>query len=89
MNTDKDEAGGCIVRKNQRTKSSFDIVQFRIKNDMLISHDQAAEYLADILSELRVLAASSNLKFLAALIEVAVEEARLQARPKKTYADIA
>jgi hypothetical protein len=45
--------------------------------------NQVAEYLTDLLEEARDIAAKAELKFLSYLIQVAVEEARIQATPKE------
>ncbi len=89
MNDGIDKQDNGIHEKEETINKSAEVVHLCIKNDIPIDADHAAEYLAEILSELRGIAASANLKLLAALIEVAIEEARLQSQPKKSYAGIA
>ncbi|MDZ4791723.1 MAG: hypothetical protein SGJ17_11060 [Hyphomicrobiales bacterium] len=77
------------LNKEAETKSTGDIVHVRFHQQELIEAEQAAQYLSEMLSDMRVIAAKSGFKFLAALIEVASEEARLQIGKKHEFADIA
>jgi hypothetical protein len=67
----------CTEIKTENSKNSP--VQLIRSQPPIIEAQDAAEYLEDILSELRDVAAKSGFKFLAALIEVSIEEARQQA----------
>ncbi len=64
-------------------ESLADIVHLRFASEPEIDPEQAAEYLGDILGEMRIVAAKAGMKFLSALIEVAIEEAKLQAQKQK------
>ncbi len=63
------------------------IVQLRCYQPPVAEPEHAAEYLGDVLSELKGLAAKSGFKFLAALIEVSIEEAKQQAREARRMAE--
>lgn len=77
------------LNKESATENTGDIVHVRFHQEEPIEAEQAAQYLAEMLSDMRIIAAKSGFKFLAALIEVASEEARLQMVKKREFADIA
>lgn len=53
----------------------------------VIEPHHAAEYIGDVLGDLKTIAAKSGFKFLVALIEVSIEEARQQAREAQKFAE--
>jgi hypothetical protein len=61
--------------------------QLRSYQPPVIEPQHAAEYIGDVLSDLKTIAAKSGFKFLAALIEVSIEEARQQAREAQNFAE--
>jgi hypothetical protein len=65
------------------------VIPLKLATQQPISPEQAAEYLGEMLTELRAISAKSGFKFLTALIEVAVEEAKLQSSRSSRYADTA
>jgi hypothetical protein len=65
------------------------VVQLRCYQTPVIEPQDAAEYLGDVLSDLKGLAVKSGFKFLAALIEVSIEEARQQAREARRLVESA
>jgi hypothetical protein len=66
-----------------------EVVDLRLHRQAPIEPGDAALYLSEMLADMRIIAAKSGFKFLAALIDVATEEARLQMVKKPQYADIA
>ncbi|MDX2265764.1 MAG: hypothetical protein NW215_12445 [Hyphomicrobiales bacterium] len=87
-----DEASDLSFDRNSAPNApqgGGDVVHVRFNQQCDIETEDAAEYLGAMLSDLRVIAAKSGFKFLAALIEVAAEEARLQSHKENAYADIA
>ncbi len=75
--------------ETEEVKTGGDVVHVRFQQPEPIEPEDSAKYLAEMLADMRVIAAKSGFKFLAALIEVASEEARLQIGKKRQYADIA
>lgn len=60
--------------------AAADIVHLRFSPETDIEIEHAAEYLGDMLADMRIIASRAGLKFLSALIEVAIEEAKLQSQ---------
>ncbi len=89
MLTNNQTALHSELNENSEVKTGGDVVHVRFHQEEPIEPEQAAQYLSEMLSDMRTIAAKSGFKFLAALIEVASEEARLQIGKKRQYADIA
>jgi hypothetical protein len=83
MTTSEHQSSDGLALDNAPADAAADVIHLRFSSEPEIDTEQAAEYLGDMLSEMRLVAAKAGMKFLSALIEVAIEEAKLQAQKQK------